>query len=907
MRPDEELGTGPPGSTGSRRSRPGKGTAPGDPGTDQHQHNGRHKQPAVQRTVFATPRAAEFLELRALQAQTGQPAEAFGHVVLKELLDNALDAAETAGRAPVVDIHTRIDDWLTFVTVSDNGAGIAPATVADICDFNMLVSDKARYRGPARGAQGNALKTLLGIPFALDVTEPVVIESDGIRHELRVTERAGDVVVAHETTASDRTVGTSVTVPLPVDLDTDAGRWAYGAALVNPHATITAIDHGYSDADIDAVSYKPSGAAWSKWAPSTSSSPHWYDEAAFSALVHSHIRETGRSGVDVPLGKFISEFDGLSGSAKQKAIRTVADGVTHLSSLDGRDDVITRLHDAMLEHSKPTQARRLGMVDGEHYRRLLDDAYGVRRFWFKTAALTVDGVPWIVEVAAADTYKPGRTWFACNHAPAFGDPLGRTTLHAGDTYVTGAASFLAVAGVEPLDHRAAVVHVICAATQFVDKGKVALVVPPLVAEQAAAALDSATKTLQHEAEQRRKDARKAARAEQRARDEAARAEPAQWSLKNAVFEVLEEAKAAAGAIVAARTLFYKVRPLVQQFTDAELGYAYFSQTLLPEYERTVAPLPGLYYEPRGELRHPHDDTVIPLGTREVEAYTPPRWQFDKVLYVEKKGLAEQLAPYRLGERYDMAIIYGQGYAPTACRNLLARSDIRDMKIFVLHDADIDGYGIARTLAEATRRMPDHSIDVIDLGLTAPQAVQYGLETEKFTRRKELPADLELDEVAIEWFTGTPISGRYGRFHYECTRCELNAFSSEGLAEFIEAGLQSHGATTKLVPPAEVLAANARVIRDEALTELVTEELAGMVDIDAVVRQLVADHPDLADVDESRVRDGFTSRDPWSWWAVTSQLVRGDISAVDGLADTARAHLVEQLAASTGDDEAGEIP
>ena len=199
----------------------------------------------------------------------GSPLEAFGHVVVKELLDNALDAAETAGRAPIIDIGTRTDDEVTFVTVSDNGAGITPATVADLCDFNMLVSDKARYRGPARGAQGNALKTLLGIPYALDVTEPVIIESAGIRHELQVTvDRVGDVVVTHETTGSDRVVGTSVTVPLPADLDIDAGRWAYGAALVNPHATITAIDHAYSDTGSDTGFYKPSGEAWSKWTPS---------------------------------------------------------------------------------------------------------------------------------------------------------------------------------------------------------------------------------------------------------------------------------------------------------------------------------------------------------------------------------------------------------------------------------------------------------------------------------------------------------------------------------------------------------------------------------------------------------------------------------------------------------------
>ena len=56
---------------------------------------------------------------------------------------------------------------------------------------------------------------------------------------------------------------------------------------------------------------------------------------------------------------------------------------------------------------------------------------------------------------------------------------------------------------------------ICAATQFVDKGKVALVVPPAVADAAATALDGATKTLRRDAEQRRKDAPKAERAEPR--------------------------------------------------------------------------------------------------------------------------------------------------------------------------------------------------------------------------------------------------------------------------------------------------------------------------------------------------------------------------------------------------------
>lgn len=61
-----------------------------------------------------------------------------------------------------------------------------PELIDRILDFDRLVSDKAAYRSPARGAQGNALKTVLGIPFALGVHEPVIIEACGLRHEVTV-------------------------------------------------------------------------------------------------------------------------------------------------------------------------------------------------------------------------------------------------------------------------------------------------------------------------------------------------------------------------------------------------------------------------------------------------------------------------------------------------------------------------------------------------------------------------------------------------------------------------------------------------------------------------------------------------------------------------------------------------
>ena len=58
----------------------------------------------LNRTIFETSRAAEYFSIRELQMQTGQPLKNFAEVVLKELGDNGLDSAETAGVPPELDI-----------------------------------------------------------------------------------------------------------------------------------------------------------------------------------------------------------------------------------------------------------------------------------------------------------------------------------------------------------------------------------------------------------------------------------------------------------------------------------------------------------------------------------------------------------------------------------------------------------------------------------------------------------------------------------------------------------------------------------------------------------------------------------------------------------------------------------
>jgi DNA topoisomerase VI subunit B len=195
----------------------------------------------LDRVLFETSRAAEYFSVTELQAQTGQPVERFADVVLKELLDNAVDACETGGVAPQVSIVVRRTDGTLHVEVQDNAAGLPPQTIARILNFQTRTSDKAAYRAPTRGAQGNALKTVLGMPCALGGDAPITIEACGMRHAIRAwIDPAGELRLTHDQVPAPGCVGTCVSVALPAAPLTasDPHHLARAVALFNPHVAV---------------------------------------------------------------------------------------------------------------------------------------------------------------------------------------------------------------------------------------------------------------------------------------------------------------------------------------------------------------------------------------------------------------------------------------------------------------------------------------------------------------------------------------------------------------------------------------------------------------------------------------------------------------------------------------------
>jgi len=347
----------------------------------------------------------------------------------------------------------------------------------------------------------------------------------------------------------------------------------------------------------------------------------------------------------------------------------------------------------------------------------------------------------------------------------------------------------------------------------------------------------------------------------------------QTSQKEIVFGVLPRAIANAGALFSTRDLYYATRPLAYAHWDwdgdKELKYKYFSGTLLTEYQEIYGLIEGMWRDPRGHLHEPHSGKSIPLGTREVNSYEFPKYAFNKILYVEKEGEWPKLQAAKLAERYDMAIASGKGYPVEAVRSLFQQAEGGDYQLFVFHDADLDGYNIARVLGNATRRMPDHNVEIIDIGLTVEDALEMGLSPEPFYRAKRPSYSLvrSLSDVARDYL----YPPRYGK-GVRGRRFELNAILPDtARIEYIESKLKANGVRGKVIPPEDKLEGLAEEKYRDLSAEWVAEAVAQLIDSEELDKKMADRFMDKFELDKARghIEERFEENRALSWRAALS--------------------------------------
>lgn len=106
-------------------------------------------------------------------------------------------------------------------------------------------------------------------------------------------------------------------------------------------------------------------------------------------------------------------------------------------------------------------------------------------------------------------------------------------------------------------------------------------------------------------------------------------------------------------------------------------------------------------------------------------------RFGGLLYIEKEGFMLLLERARLAEKFDIGIMSCKGMSVTAARQLVDRTCARyGIPLLILHDFDISGFSIAKTLCSDTRRYSfRNEFQTIDLGLRLDDVRDLELESE----------------------------------------------------------------------------------------------------------------------------------------------------------------------------------
>ena len=432
------------------------------------------------RPVFRTSREADFAGVKDLTAQIGHEVDDWPLVIAKELSDNALDSCEEHGIAPEIAVTVSENE----IIVADNGAGIPAKIVEDLLDFSTRVSSREAYVSPSRGQQGNALKVLIAMPYALSegATDRdggwLTIESQGTAHRI-----AYDIDPVRRTakpdyrrTPSEVQNGSRITVHFPpgachllADSSDAIARIVRGFGWFNPHL---AVNFRGQDGWENLTAYDPD---WEKWTGKDPTSPHWYDQERFERLIGAVVGDDEDKGRKCSVREFVGTFAGLSRSEKKKEVMDLAGlAPMPLAQLFAgghvAHDVIGHLLAAMQDCSPPINPERLGPIGQEAFRATFEAYEGTipESFRYKRVSGTDgDSIPFIVEAAFITfaTEQPGaQLYSAVNWSPTI-DP---SPFRFGRRRLSDLLLHRSIYSTSPI---CIVLHLISPRPQFVDRGK----------------------------------------------------------------------------------------------------------------------------------------------------------------------------------------------------------------------------------------------------------------------------------------------------------------------------------------------------------------------------------------------------------------------------------------------------
>lgn len=846
----------------------------------------------LQRFAAKQSRLAEYFSDKELGMQIGGARHDWPFILVKELVDNGLDAAESH-TAPVITVTIEADRF----TVADNGPGLPDDIIVGSLDYSARISTKAAYVSPTRGRLGNALKVVYAAPYVVNGKRGcVIIDTAAARSVITVTYDPIAQEPRLDRTLEPPTVknGTSITVEWTQEasllIRPNIARF-YGLvetfAAFNPHA---ALEIRAGDLVETFAARDPS---WSKWHVTRPTPAHWYTAAQLS----NHITAALRDAPEQTVRQYVAQFAGLSGTAKQKAVMEAAGIGSRLAEIVTDTDIdmeaVRRLQVAMQGASTAPKPEAIGVLGRERLRGWIETQGEASDFAYqkRIGKLAMDGEraewPYVLEVAFAVMTEGSRRVYVSINWSA---PSKSTAIHLDPAFSN--------ALIEASDPVCLMVSVALVEAQFSDHGKARLELPKVLQDDITEMIQAAVKGW---TKMKAKMHREQMATHRHWMERQRQLSRPKLSAKAACFA--PGVMAAAYAKVSnngqypanARQIMYVARPVIIEMTGKEPPWKNddtFTQVILPDY---IAAHPtetadwDVVFDDRGHFEEPHTGLRIGLGTVAVREYIAswkpphetravtatidssiktagPRGRFRYALFIEKEGFQALLDRAQFAKRYDMAIFSTKGMSNTAARMLAEKMAEMDVTILTLHDFDKAGLKIHHTLSNDTRRYRFKTRPtMIDLGLRLADVEALELDSEPVKYASD--RDPRLDIIASG---GTQAEAdflvREGRAKdWRGARVELNALTSAQFVAWLDAKLIEAG-VSKVIPEQDVLLTAFERVRRAALVEQRTRDI-----VKAVNDERIDSPPDLTALVEQRIQ-----ADPSLSWDAAVRLIAADI-------------------------------
>lgn len=778
----------------------------------------------MQDIFFTQPDWQLFTNINTLPQQAGVAKYLLPQLIAKELTDNALDADRE------VTIHQEVGENFQDTFTIKNLGNPFPGSDVEIADFFSIrrpLTSSKRFRLPSRGALGNGLRVVTATVYCLG--GELTIASNGRKLKLIPQD---DGTTKAEKIADFQEEGTEIKISLPNNIYSNQTlEWANLALKINQGENYSGKTH-----------------------------PHWYDSDSFHNLCLS-------TPTEILVADFLRYFEGLKNNQIKEFAQELSNQSISALNREDSDELLGKMREIVPEF-KTKKLGAVGKLDFFSAYQLLQSEFSL-----KTTKGNFDAqIPVIIEAFAAIQSEESNQFFV-NKTPI----TGEVSISFFDKKLLIFGCGLNRTIETKLKQNPKIwLNIITPYMPIVSNGKE----PDLSILE-----DAIAETIQKVSNQLERQRKQI----QASLNISVEKLPSQ---KQVVLENLEAGIAKASGEgqyrYSLRQLYYALRPFVIEHTGKELKYANFNN-IITDYEHdTGRDLEGIYRDERGVLLHPHTHYEVRLGTRTVEKYSRPLFNFNKILYSEKEGFFEILKDAGFCEKHDCALLTSKGFASRAARDvidMLAETE-EELIFFCIHDADISGTLIYETLQGATKARPERKVKIINLGLEPWEGMAMGLEVEsleKKSRKNAAPYVKAYDEQSID---KTPFE--YNNQYLETNwaewlksyRVELNAMDTPTFIDWLDKKVSAYD-NGKVIPNEQYLKHEAQQNLESNLKASLREEILKQLNIEErVLKQLGEILPDIEQkiqtmTFEKNVREDL-SEEPIQSWSDSFQSILQEI-------------------------------